>query len=347
MKAYAFAIPVFLAAALSSGCLKVQPEEPVPETVRTVFSILDPGGTSRATGIRDENERNIERWALLLYNNGKLIANGTSTSDGAITLTLAAGTYTAFAVVNYPVSGGDTFYPSKMTSSTLLSQKAAGLSCNAPDSFLMVGSKSITVQATEETAQAIPVTRMVCKAGIKKVSVGFDDPVLAARPFILKGIYLTNCLLRLRYVSDYNYYELTDDESRWTNRMGLSSDSVADELLSETGLDIRIADGTSHDVAHYFYCYPNPTSSDNDTRSEDWRRRCTRMVLETEIGGITYYYPITLPGMKRNRTYIAEEVIIRSLGSRDPELEVSGSVEVTFSTSAEEWDSPLYIEEAS
>ena len=63
--------------------------------------------------------------------------------------------------------------------------------------------------------------------------------------------------------------------------------------------------------------------------------------LEAQIGDRTYYYPVTLPESQRNRTYLIEEAVIRTLGSLDPEKDQPGSIEVTFRTSTEDW-SPAY-----
>ena len=52
--------------------------------------------------------------------------------------------------------------------------------------------------------------------------------------------------------------------------------------------------------------------------------------------------------MVRNHPYVAEEVILRDLGSLDPEEEVPGALEVHFSTQAESgWDNTYTIEEIS
>ena len=51
--------------------------------------------------------------------------------------------------------------------------------------------------------------------------------------------------------------------------------------------------------------------------------------------------------MRRNTPYVAEEVVIRELGSQDPEDIVPGSLEVIFNTNVQGWQGDYSIEEES
>ena len=123
--------------------------------------------------------------------------------------------------------------------------------------------------------------------------------------------------------------------------MGYHADGGVDAILAETGLDVPVTAASPHVQEHAFYYYPNPLPEALDSRSGTWTRRRTRLVLEAEIGGRTYYYPVTLPASQRNKTYLIEEAVIRKLGSRDPEKDEPGSVEVVFRTGTDDW-SPDY-----
>jgi hypothetical protein len=313
------------------GCRRAAP--PGPGSVEVVFSVL--GETTRGTGTAGEAA--VDDWALLLYRNGRLIESGTSSSGSAIRKTLQAGQYTAFAVVNPPAD----FDPDDYSDPDALDEAECGLSENAPGRLVMAGSRTVTVPVPDGQVQRIGVDRLVCKARIRKISVQFDNPALAALPFRLKGIYLTNCYGYSRYGSDCDVADLYYGASAWYNRMGFQSDAGVDGLLAETGLDIPVSAGRPHTQEHVFYFYPNPWPEARDTRSGTWERRMTRLVLEAQIGDRTYYYSITLPESQRNRTYLIEEAVIRTLGSLDPEKDEPGSIEVTFRTSTEDW-SPSY-----
>lgn len=320
---------------LLAGCRGTEPD--LPERVDVTFSIL---GTDTRTTVT-EGEGTVERWTLLLYRDGRLADLGTSESATSIVRTLAAGTYTAFAVVNPPAS----FRPEAYTALADLSEAESDLRDNRPARFVMTGSRAITVPVPDGGPQTIGVDRLVAKAGVRKVTVAFTDPALSSRTFRLKAVYLTNCYGKNRLGSDWETDGMSADPSRWYNRMGFHADEGVDGLLSDRDIGTEITPGHSYGQAHYFYCYPNRTEGDN--RSGDWSVRHTRLVLEAEIGGRTYYYPVTLPAMQRNKTYLIEEAVIRNLGSSDPEKDEPGSIDVRFSTSTEEWGPEYTVQENS
>ena len=312
---------------LLAGCHRAAlPEE---GGVEVVFSVL--GEETRVMGT--DGERAVDDWALLLYRDGRLVEAGASDSGADIRKKLTAGGYTAFAVVNPPASFNPPGYPE--LSSLLVAESA--LRDNAPGRLVMAGSRTLSVPVPDGGTQRIGVDRLVCKAGIKKVSVGFTDPILAARSFVLKGIYLTNCYGKSRYGGDWDTEDIVSDAATWHNRMGLQSDAGVNALLAETNLDIPITTDSPHGQEHAFYYYPNPLPEALDSRSGTWTRRKTRLVLEAEIDGRTYYYTITLPASQRNKTYLIEEAIIRKLGSKDPEKDEPGAIDVIFRTETDDW----------
>ena len=313
------------------GCHRAAP--PGPGSVEVVFSVL--GETTRATGT--DGEAAVDSWTLLLYRDGRLAEAGASSSGSPIRKTLPAGDYTAFAVVNPPAD----FDPDDYSDPDMLDEAECGLSENAPGRLVMAGRRTVTVPVPDGSVQRIGVDRLVCKAGIRKVSVQFENPDLAARPFLLRGIYLTNCYGKSRYGSDWTADDILSTASVWHNRMGFHSETGVDGLLAETGLDIPVTADRPHTQEHVFYFYPNPLPASADTRSGTWSRRKTRLVLEAQIGERTYYYPVTLPESQRNRTYLIEEAVIRKLGSLDPEKDEPGAIDITFSTSPDDW-SPAY-----
>ena len=326
---------LIVSALVLAGCHRTAP----PGGVEVVFSIL--GETTRATGTAGEAA--VDDWALLLYRDGRLAEAGTSSSGSAIRKTLLAGDYTAYAVVNPPASFAPAGYPSP----GVLAGAESALGDNAPGRLVMAGRRTVSVPVPDGSVQRIGVDRLVCKAGIRKVSVQFENPNLAARPFRLKGIYLTNCYGKSRFGSDWAVEDILSTASVWHNRMGFHSAGGVDALLAETGLDIPVTADRPHTQEHVFYFYPNPLPASLDTRSGTWTRRKTRLVLEAQIGDRTYYYPVSLPESQRNRTYLIEEAVIRKLGSLDPEKDEPGAIDVTFSTSADDWSPAFQVTETS
>ena len=319
------------------GCHRAAP--PGPGSVEVVFSVL--GETTRATGT--DGEAAVDDWVLLLYRNGRLAEAGTSSSGSEIRKTRPVGEYTAYAVVNPPAS----FDPAGFSDPGALAGAESALGDNTPGRLVMAGCRTVSVPVPDGSVQRIGVDRLVCKAGIRKVSVQFENPDLAARPFRLRGMYLTNCYGKSRYGSDWTADDILSTTSVWHNRMGFHSETGVDGLLAETGLDIPVTADRPHTQEHVFYFYPNPLPASADTRSGTWSRRKTRLVLEAQIGERTYYYPVTLPESQRNRTYLIEEAVIRKLGSLDPEKDEPGAIDITFSTSPDDWSPEYNVTETS
>ena len=318
---------LIVGALVLAGCDRAG--EPVPGDVEVVFSVV--GEATRGTGTAGEAA--VDGWALLLYRDGRLAEAGTSDSGAAIRKTLPAGGYTAFAVVNPPAG----FQPAGYATPEALAGAASALADNAPGRLTMAGSRTVTVPVPDGATQRIGVDRLVAKAGIRKVSVSFTNPELAALPFRLTGIYLTNCYGQNRYGSDWSADDIRSDAALWHNRMGFHAEAGVNGLLAETGLDIPVSADHPHTQEHVFYFYPNPLPEAQDSRSGTWTRRRTRLVLEARIGGRTYYYPVTLPPSQRNKTYLIEEAVIRKLGSTDPERDEPGAIDVAFSAVPDGW----------
>lgn len=320
---------------LLAGCRETLPQP--PERVGVTFSLSGTG--TRTTGTADEGT--VQDWALMLFRDGKLADYGTSGPGTTIRCSVEAGSYLAVAIANPPSS----FQPAAMTTRQAFLETESRLEDNTPSRLVMVGELPLDILPGEDKPREIPVQRLVCKAGVRKISIAFTDPALAARPFVLKGIFLTNCYGKTRLGSDWGATAISAQASAWYNRMGFQSDPKVNGLLSDRNIGAAITADTPYRQEHAFYFYPNPTETDN--RDGNWSVRHTRLVLETEIGGRTYYYPVTLPVSRRNRTYLIEEAVIRKLGSLDPEGNEPGAIDITFSTGTGDWNPVLDVQENS
>lgn len=299
-----------------------------PEPVTVTFSLCKSDeGPTRA----DSEDSEILRWALLLFHDGRFADYGLSSNSGPITRTLQAGSYTAYAVANYPEAS---FHPESFRMPEDLTELLVDLTDNAPGAPVMFGESRMVLPGQETGSQPIAVTRLVCKATIEKISVDFTDPTLASQAFVLKSVFLTNCCGVSRYGSDLSSEEIPASQSSWYNPMGLSGDGFP----AVQGIDATITPSTPYLVPHSFLYFPNPTGTDQDTHAETWSPRCTRMVIEATIGNRICYYPITLPAIRRNQTCLVQEVVIRRAGSSNPEQEVPDAAEIVFSASVEPWE---------
>ena len=78
------------------------------------------------------------------------------------------------------------------------------------------------------------------------------------------------------------------------------------------------------------YCYPNPATE------EGLGTPMTRLVIEGELLGRTWYYPITLPQPLRNRSY-EFDITLTMTGSTDPDVPVDAAA-VRIALSVKPWE---------
>lgn len=322
---------------------------PHPGMTKCNFRIIGgyEGAGTKATSVSYSNESRINRWGLYIFDSEQnYVVSAASSSNGGIQKFLEPGTYTICAIVNYPTSGSSALNPDVQGGITTLSSLDSfipRLEDMAANSFIMWGTDSMTIYSSEETDATIDVRRLVSKVGIKKISLAWANPGHATGTFVLKNIYLTNSYARQALRADIPYSMMSSVKSEWFNPMsyhgsgGRSVTSSVESMTADTGIDVTIPNNGSYNVEHYFYTLPNACAPGQDSHSATWGIRSTRMVIEATCAGETYYYSIQLPAMQRNKTYIADEVIIRNLGSLDPEQTVENSMTVRFSFSTS-WD---------
>ncbi len=317
---------------LSVSCAKplkwVNPQEPENsgDMVTVLFSASD-AADSKATGITDESERSIGRWAVFAFDDSSnWFRYATSDTGGDIAMNLRAGRqYTCYAVVNYSTSGTGAFVPSTITEPSHIKNKVAYLGDNAVGRLLMYGRKTITpVPGMQECR--IAVKRIVSRINLTGISVDFSaKPLLAEKTFTLRHVYVTNAYRTTLFGSDYTEAQLSDARTAWYNsggwHRGESAEPEMDALLGQRGINTVITSDSPYLVPLSFYAFPDPVPIGNDRHQMAvWCRRCTRLIIEATLGDETMYYQINVPAMERNYVYSATDIVIRGRGSSDPEI---------------------------
>lgn len=308
---------------------------------------------TKVTSVDYSNESRINRWGLYIFDSSQnYVVSAASSEDGGIVKYLDPGTYTVCAIVNYPVSGPAAIDPSVQGGISVMGDLDGvipRLEDMSGSSFMMYGSDTMTITAGGESEAVIDVRRLVSKVGVKKISLDWTNKGHASEAFTLKHLYLTNVFGVQSLRSDIPYGGMSSVKSDWFNAMSYhgtgsrTMTSSVESMTSDRSINHVIADGGSYTTEHYFYALPNACPSGSDSRSSVWGIRSTRLVLEAECGGLTYYYSIALPPMERNKTYFIDELVIRSLGSLDPEQVVENSMSVSFGFTTS-WDDIYVVE---
>jgi hypothetical protein len=249
---------------------------------------------------------------------GYLDAYATNTYS-PISVSCSTGTnMEIYALVNAPTLN-------TITKKSELLAATTSLSDNGPTSLVMVGGTTATISSS--TSVTIPVTRIVARLSIAKITNSFSAVAYQSKSFVITKIYAIN-------VAGSNNYGLTAGTpatgDTWYNKMGYSSNAT-DAMTYEAISGGTIAYGSSNISVHYFYVYPNGNA---DSQSMTWSARYTRLVIEATLDGTTYYYPIDMPSLESNKKYDITELVITRPGSFSPDTPVAtGTLSATISIS--------------
>lgn len=193
------------------------------------------------------------------------------------------------------------------------------------ENFLMTGSKD--TELDEITEVSLNLSRMVARICLDKISINFEDS-----PY--EEMKLTNVQAYLANVTGNKIiFDGSDcEEKTILNNGGLvESDTAGNAMkgLIHENIGKEISQNEPYAGKHYFYCYENAISS--ETGSEKF----TRLVIQAELNGETYYYPVNINqegaghdessghyGVKRNTSYTIGITINRP-GSADPDVPVT------------------------
>ena len=101
--------------------------------------------------------------------------------------------------------------------------------------------------------------------------------------------------------------------SHWYNQRGYQSSNNLGAVTYDS-VNQTIASGATNSTAHYFYAMPNNKAA---AVGGPWTPRGSKLVIQCEIAGQLYDYPITLPDLQSNYSYEIDLVTITRPGNVD------------------------------
>lgn len=245
---------------------------------------------TRATSVTYANESKVANLQVYVFNDGKLEDYQDAGAAMTAQLTATSGERTVWTLVNAPAL-------KDVTTEADLKARVSRLADNKTNSFVMSG--STTQELKDGGTVPVTVKRLVSRVSIKKISTEFQY-ALAGESLTVDGIYLINV------AGDGNYAADGTPET-WVNQLG-HKDTGLDALLYDK-LSATVNNKKTYEKEHVFYPYPNPTQE--DSYEADWKPRHTMLVVEVTFEGKKGYYPVVLPVLERNKTYVIEEMVIR------------------------------------
>ena len=268
--------------------------------------------------------------------------------------------------------------------------KAVGTpAVNRLQNFQMIGRTVNQTFSAGDNNVDVQVFRTVARVVIKKITKNFTSAGLAG-DLVVKNIYMSNVVGQYAFGNvidgEYNWNASSIaaalPAAKWHNKyvpavaepatpasIGIESSY---DLWLNRGLaaDVNIAEDASvtSDVESYFYVMPNDVpwgyDDDADAGTADvfgpcggtpWSARHTKLVIETQYAGKTYYYSIPIAengvypmgddsddgtgyaGIRANYSYEIEELELTRLGSTNPD-EPTVAASVNFNITVKSWD---------
>ena len=185
--------------------------------------------------------------------------------------------------------------------------------------FTMTGSVEAMLQSS--TSVTFAVSRLVARVELSSIKTSF-----AGTPY--QGTLLENVKVYLTNVISERFYAdggLPEGVAIFNSKMAVAGDingcamsgMLYEQIMQKIG-------ATAHAIPHYFYCYPNEVEDETD------ETRFTKLVIQADLNGNTYYYPIPLENIERNSAYSLSVNIMRP-GTLDPEQPLEkGVLDVTL-----------------
>ena len=304
---------LMLVAALAvCGCASMEQETaPVSgEMVELSFRVPSQNMTRVIGNVPEDEVHDLQVFVFGL--DGQLHAYGHALSD-QLTMTCSTGDKHVAALVNAPLVN-------TVADEATLRGLVSSFSDNSKDGFVMSGIEEMVIDKTSEVT--IPVSRLVSKVVLSSIKNDFEFIQHQSMNFEIKSIFLTNAAKDRKYFSQ-------SAPSEWYNK------DISDmaQLISQAGIlmydsfePVKLEYGGTYESGRFLYCYPNPLEEGMEP---------TCLVVEAELEGNIYYYPVRLPSMESNKCYSVALTICRP-GSLTPDEPVEKQ-EAIFNVEVKPW----------
>ncbi len=227
------------------------------------------------------------------------------TGEHSITMKCSSGPKRIYALVNAPDIRGS------VSSETDLLSCATSLSDNSVSALQMIGSTDMTL-STPTVEITVPVKRIAASVVLKKITNSFSSDSYKDSEFKITDVYLLN----VQGINDYGLDSEPAESSSWYNRLSKDENPFPVQgVIHDGNIGYVITHKKEYSVVHTFYAYPNSAEKSSNA---SWTPRATLLVVETELDGVTYYYPIAIENIKSNCRYIINNLNITRPGSLNP-----------------------------
>lgn len=314
-----------MAAAAIVACEKKEAKLPGGDGQTVTLEVTVPVEKTKA--LTSASESAVNNCQVLVYSaSSGVLETHEEAGSSSVTVTCTKGPKQIVALVNAPDMS------SAVTYSQLLEARSH-LEENSLQSLVMEGCRTVDPDTTASVT--VDVRRLVSKVRLVKVETAFEKEEYYDLGFRINSVYLINVAADKKWLAD------AGDPAEWYNKLGYES-SDCDALLYDAVSGAALTkEDKIYDTEHVFYCYPNP--NDEDSFEEEFTPRPTRLVVEASIGEDTFFYPVSLPELKRNTVYDVS-ISVKRPGVLDPNDDIEKK-EASVSINIVGWGNPVDVPE--
>ncbi len=330
-----------VAAMFACSCTKEQApyDGPVDLTVSLAIPTHSAEISTKVSGDQTTNDVTVKNVQIFVFNKAtgqidncvRQAFSPAKTTSATLSQTLSCtqGTKEIWALVNWP--DDLTAAAAKVTSVATLKAKTATLDANKADALIMTGSKASVSFSSATAEETIVVNRLCAAVVVSSVINKMLVPAYQGRVSIV-GAYLMNVPAIQNVEGSILASSAASPISSW---MAFYTRPTS-ALLNETFTAVSIPyNSPAHTTQHTFYTYANDY---NETPGDGSRKSSTYLKVVLSIDGTTYYYPVILPALERNKKYEVTLTVNHISGFTDPkDPGLASSVVLTPKVSVSGW----------
>ena len=253
------------------------------------------------------SEDGVNNLQIFIFNKYGVYETSASGSGSSLTLTCTTGEKQIVALANAPQED-------LVRDISDLGSRIFSLEDISAGHLVMTG--MVEEDLASDAEVNVPVERIPARVVLNSVIPDFELPQHQNLSFYVEAVYLVN-------VAGNASYDCTVEPDQWYNLGGCDPENTLDFLYDPAVTTRTMASQDPYETPHHFYCLPNSTETK------------TRLVIEAQIGGETYYYPITIDSVESNKSY-SYNVTVRHLGTDSPDTPLEYG-DVTFTVDVDPW----------
>jgi len=288
--------------------------------------VLDCGDAQNLKSTSSSGESLTDTVQLAVYSpSGFLVGSGYfSESKLQLSLPVNVPNYTVVAFVNSKIdlskiaTLNDLSYNSSLTNNSAAGKNALEM-YGRKDSVTFIAGKDCSIEVARY-ASKVEIDQIVNKSAGKK-------------SFKITGIYLVN-------VNTSCAIDGTVSSATWAQKLSYNASETDVIKYTADIFEQEVSYDGSYSTPHYFYCYPNTTTTDSNAAT--WSERYTRLVVQALYEGKTCYYPINIVSTDKtlhgSSCYKVTKLTITGPGSDSPDSPIEKG-NANFSITVQNWNS--------